>query len=192
MTNGKKPSEREKADRTFRDEAGTLEPRVMLDVTAVVFRFPHTGEELVMKLADLGPLPPPGVLRAAAAFGINTSVGNVLGSVTDRADFHDACAARWETLISGSWSSDREFGPRIGHLIEAISRIKTRKDGMAPSKEWTDALRAKISAPDFDRKAYLANDSVKAEIDKIKVEQLQARIAQAERSGSSDLGSILD
>lgn len=180
-------TEREKANRLFRGADGSLEPRVMQDVTAVVFKFPHTGEELVMDLDALQP----GILKAAAAFGINTSVGNVLGSVKDKHQFHDACTARWETLTGGAWSEGRESGPRIGHLMEAIRRVKKARDGAEPDQAWLDAKRAQLTAPDFDRKVYLNNSAIKSEIDQIRIEELQARVAEAKKAGA-DVGNLLD
>lgn len=187
-SDGTAKTEREKANRLFKAADGSLEPRVMQDVTAVVFKFPKTDEELVMELDSLSP----GVLRAAAAFGINTSVGNVLGSIKDPREYYDACAARWETLQGGNWSEGRDNGPRIGDLIEALTRVKTKVSGSAPSQEWIDAQRAKITQPDFDRKVYLNNNAIKAEIDRIKIERLTARVAEAEATGAGDLKSLLD
>lgn len=186
-SDGTVKGEREKAQRLFRAADGSLEPRVMQDVTAVVFKFPKTDEELVMELSGLSE----GILRAAAAFGINTSVGNVLGALKDPREYLDAAAARWETLTGGSWSEGRESGPRIGDLIEALTRVKAKISGTAPDQAWIDAQRAKITAPDFDRRVYLQNAQIKAEIDRIKVERLTASIAEAEKAGAGNLNDLL-
>ena len=74
-----------------------------------------------------GKLPPASIGRAAAAFGLNTSIGNAANTATGHdgeaasttlEDIQDAVQKRIKSLSEGKWSAERaEFGPRTSYFF---------------------------------------------------------------------------
>ena len=139
------------------DSDPTPAPRVGLDVNALVFSFRDgTGEEverITFNFAQVfgGTLPPPGVGRAAAAFGINTSAGNAGNTVKGEgdaaatlADRIEAVKARLETFSEGRWESERPSatGPRTTLVLEAIKLALERAGKTADLEKIETSLKA--------------------------------------------------
>ena len=152
--------------RIFVNDEGDPTGRAQTDTNTVVLKTLKDGKELRCNLADAfaGQLPPPCVGRAAAAFGISTSIGNAGNSaIAIAADaFYEgddrdqraaalervnpeeglkAMADRWDSFKSGEWSSERELGPSTALLIEAVAEYRK-----AHGKATTDEDRVRYSA----------------------------------------------
>lgn len=80
-----------------------------------------------------------------------------------------SCKDVISTLLSGQWSGEREGGPRLADLAEAIARIKN----VALEK----ARAAVEKASDDDRKKWRSNTQVKAVMAQITAEKAQAALA---------------
>lgn len=176
-----------KCSRTFKDNAGNITSRASGEVSAVIFTFPGLDNRtLVMQLNDL----PESIIRAAAAFGINTSVGNTFGGTPDPEEAFELAEARWERLKEGEWSAERgESGPRTGDLVEAVRAAKTKAGATFDEA----AFVAKLQSGELKREAVTAIPAVKAEIDAIKLKRLQeraAKSAEAAKASAGDLNAI--
>lgn len=118
----KKAEKASRIQRLFRHEGSDeLTSRATNETTHVIFKVVKSGEEIIFPLSDLfsGKLPPPCVGRAAAAFGVNTSAGNMLTGVEDTEDpeeIADAIKQRLAAFSAGRWSAERAGGggrPRL-------------------------------------------------------------------------------
>lgn len=177
-----------KCERTFLDKEGNSHGRSFEAVHAVKFVFLETDHELVMGLDEL----PEGVLRAAAAFGINTSVGNTFGAISDPDDAIEAAEERWETLKSGRWSAERETGPRTSDLIEAVCRAREER-GQPVADDFRDNLRAKFADPAYV-KAVEGDPRIAVHVAAIRKERAEdrARKAQERAAAAGDAGGAAD
>lgn len=162
-----------KCERGFVDKDGAVHPRAFAEAVAVRFHFVETGAELNMPLDGF----PPGVLRAAAAAGINTSVGNTFGSIKDAGEALEAAESRFEQLMRGTWSAEKHTGPRVGDLLKALVRHFT-----AAGRKVTEADEQKLMASLQDpaqAKAVESNPSVAVHLAAIRKERAEAREQEA-------------
>lgn len=131
------------------------------------------------------------VLRAAAAFGIVTSVTNAIGgknlSVEERAELIED---RLATFLEGEWASERQSGPRSSQLLDAIVQVRL-DNGKESSQEWKDAMSIKLKDDEEARKGYMNNPLIRAALEKIKAEAAAKR-AQAAAAKASTSESTLD
>jgi hypothetical protein len=164
----------DKADRMFIASDGGLHPRSFPGVRGVRIRFTETEAELDMMLEELSQ----DMLLAAAAFGLNTSVGNTFGAIADPIEALEAAESRWETLRSGVWSSERHVGPRTTDLVEAVVRWY-----VSNGREISDDDRAKIVATVGDAaaaKALQADPEVGVHLAAIRKERAEAKQREAQ------------
>lgn len=157
---------------------------------AVKFVFPNNGD-LVMKLDDLQPE----VVTAAALFGLSTSVSNTFGSADmDEADAFEAASSRWETLLNGGWTAERETGPRTSLLVLAAKKVRDAQ-GKSTDADWEDSFKAKLVAGTVTQKQLMGEPIFAAAYEEIRAQLAEARrkaaAAKAEAAGDSDL-SFLD
>lgn len=180
-----------KCNRKFVSRSGEVTSRATLDVQKVVFEFTDAGgEPLIMNLDDLAGFSglPDGVVRAAAAFGVNTSVGNTFGAIKDNpVEARLAAEDRWGTLTDGEWASEREGGMRIGDLIEAVKRAKT-KAGHAFDES---SFRMALESGRKDRNEVAKIPAVAAELEAIRLEKIQAKLKEAQAKAASAAGQGL-
>lgn len=180
-----------KCTRMFRGKDGELVSRTPLDVEAVVFKFAESGQVLEM---DLNQLPgfkelPAGVTRAAVAFGVNTSVGNTFGAIKgDPAEAQVAAEDRWAVLRDGDWAAEREGGMRIGDLVEAVKRAKA-KAGHSFDEA---AFRKAVESGEKSRDQIAGIPAVKAELEAIRLEKIQAKVKAAQDAARAAQGHGLD
>jgi|CXWL01.1.fsa_nt_gi hypothetical protein len=172
--------------RSFVLSDGTEVSRATADVQSVRVIFVENDHVLDMNLDDLEP----GVLRAAAAFGVLTSVTNTVGSSKLSLDEKiDAAQGRWEALQGGSWSAERESGPGNTDLVEAAARVQA-----ARGKPWGDTERGafglRLKNEEVKGKDLLANPTFKAQYDAIKAERAMERAkvsaAKAKTNANTD------
>lgn len=195
--NGAAKTKRTVAKRTFRSQSGEITSRSVPDVEAVIFEFPANGFQMVMELKDIFPdgLPPPSVGRAAAAAGVNTSVGNVFGGIFDTEEAIEAAESRWATLQEGSWSAERKTGPRTSDLVEAWAAFRVKR-GAPDNKEWRERAKAQILSGAKTSKELLSMSGLKAEYDAIRAKRAAERAEKSRAAASADTqestGDLLD
>lgn len=161
--------------RTFiHDSDPTPQARVGLDVNTIVFTFRdgkgHEVDKITFPLAQAfgGSLPAPGVGRAAAAFGINTSAGNAGntvkgegGEAADLSERIEAIKARLETFSEGRWESERASatGPRTSMVLEAIKAVL---DKGGRSDDYPKFVESLTNKPEL-KAQFLENPKIKLE-----------------------------
>lgn len=168
--------------RSFKNKDGSYSGRATTDTVGFRIELVESGETFEHSLGDFAE----GVLAAAAAFGLVTSVTNTVGgkalSAQERAEL---LSDRLETLLEGDWSAERQSGPRSSQLLEAIIRVRT-EGGAATSPEQREALALKLKDPEA-AKAYLANSKVAAAYADIKAKAALERAKKlASKAGDSD------
>jgi hypothetical protein len=159
-----------------------LAGRAGLDCEAVIFKFPDDTEEEV-DLAEFfgGHLPPPCVGRAAAAFGLNTSIGNA-GNTAKEEDGSkaspetqiEAVKTRIEVLRQGKWASDAiGGGARPSLLLAAIKEY--REANKAPTDDEKMAeIRQKLRDDEELAKQWSKLPPIVAILDRMRAERNQA------------------
>lgn len=171
-----------KCVKTFITNSGEETARAGGDVKAIKFFFPERDETQVMNLSDLSDE----MVAAAAAFGISTSVSNTFGAADMSVDDAiEAAAARWETLVGGTWSGERETGPRTSLLLEAAKLLRS-KSGIAPDKNWEEAFTAKITSGEVTAKNLLAKPQFAAAYEEIKSQRQEERRKRAAEKAGTD------
>ena len=162
------------------------------DGMKIIFDFVESDHELVMDLGDLSDA----VVRQAALFGVNTSVGNAYGGAPD-AEKEDAAETRWATLCEGRWSAERSITPRTKDVTMAIVEALVKGGKYADTEEDRqiayDVTKEKVDADENDYvKNAQKNPSVSAELDAIRLRRLQEKIARrsSEDTGEGDLATL--
>ena len=172
-----------KCSRTFRDSKGEQTSRASADTRAVIFTFAGTNKILEMALDDL----PEAILRAAAAFGINTSVGNTFGGTPDADEAFELAESRWERLKEGEWSAERgESGPRTGDLVAAAKAAKTKAGATFNEADFLEKLRSGA----LTREKVTSIPAIKAELDAIRLQRMQERAAKSAEAAKATAGGL--
>ena len=166
----------EKCTREFYTAGGEKSARAGLESVGVILKLAGVDDwQLDVAYDALTPE----VARAAALFGIVTTVTNTIGKkglTTD--EMIEALEARAETLQSGIWTAERASGPRTSDVLTALIRYRESK-GAAVTDEWK-AKMAKQLAEDADFAADVrSRPAVAVLIETIKLERQQDRINKA-------------
>lgn len=154
----------EVSKRSFLNKDGSYTARATTDTIGFKIELVESGDSFTHKLSEFEP----GVLAAAAAFGLVTSVTNTIGGKSLSGDERAALLQdRLDTLLEGDWSAERQSGPRSSQLLEAIVAVRTNA-GKDSSQEWKDKVSASLKADPELSKKYLTNPLVAAEYANIK------------------------
>lgn len=158
--------------RSFMNESGgDPTPRVKADTVAIIFKTAANDKSTTVKLSDFGTLPSPGMLRAAAAFGLSTNIGNAglqVGEehLDDPDALMEAISLRVKELQAGEWTSPNRGGGRPSLVWEAF--IAFRQAGKAPTDDAAMAkFKDKMDDPDWIKSLH-ANERFEAIFNKIK------------------------
>lgn len=172
----------EVSKRSFLNKDGSYSGRATTDTVGFRIELVDGGQVYEHALEDFQP----GVLAAAAAFGLVTSVTNTIGGKTLSAEERaELLQDRLDTLLEGDWSAERQSGPRSSQLLEAL--IQVRKDaGKESPQDWQDKISLALRASPEKAKEYLANPLVAAAYAKIKAD---AAIARAKKMQEKAKGS---
>ena len=163
------------------DSKGARAARPQPDVVSFGKRFIGSGKELVQELRDFSQE----VLAQAAAFGLQQVTQNAYGAATDDDERMELAEARLETLLSGSWSSERQSGPRSSDLVDAWAQARA-DGGKDVDEDWKAMARQKLESGEVTAKSLQDNPRIKAKLDAIKAERAIARAkASAESLGKS-------
>jgi hypothetical protein len=183
----------------------TPRPRAGLDVTEIVFKYADEQETRV-PLAQFfgGTLPAPGVGRAAAAFGINTSAGNTIGTLErerdasgklaepDPADVKAAVEDRLETFAAGRWAAEEgSGGPGVGTRL--LSLIKFREmSGKSADEAWKASKRQQLEEDPNFWKTLMSHDGFRAVHEGLVAERAAAKAKAASAKAAESKGSELN
>lgn len=187
--------------RLFANDDGTVTGRAGLDVNTVIFKS-EDDKEIRVDLAQFfpgGKLPSPCVGRAAAAFGINTSAGNVVGTLERERDEEgritgtphpedvlEAIKDRIETFAAGRWAEESAAGgPRTSLMLEAAIAFR-KAGGKEPDADWLAKTRQRLDEDKEWSKSLMQHDGFRSHLESIKLARAQARAnAAAEKAKGS-------
>ena len=187
-----KPTKERSIYRLFKDDKGEIGSRATANTVAIIFKYPD-GESDTFNLADAfgGTLPPPGVGRAAAAFGISTSAGNA-GNTT-KGDTREAVQDRLEVFESGNWSTEAGGGPRLGVFFEALTEFR-RANNADVSEDRMNQIRKDLADDPEKQKNWMKHDGFKAVYAQIvarKAAERAAKLQSAAGTSTADAGEML-
>lgn len=165
--------------RAFSPDGTNWHPRVMEGVEHL--KFVIDGEVIQASLADF----PAHIVKMAAAFGLNTTIGNEAGGAEDEDEAIMAMTDRLNALLAGTWATARQAGPRFGDILEAYSRVY-RAAGANFTPELRDTVSAKLASGEIKVKDAAKDPRMAAALTAIKMERMQARLAkQQEAAGQA-------
>jgi len=206
MAEQKKPTKARSIVRSFISEAGEETPRATNDAKAVVLTFANKYKiqyDLVDAFA--GTLPAPSVGRAAAAFGLSTSLGNagntagaenapVVGTdedgrpikgEADPNDIIEAVEERLARLKEGTWAAEREgAGPPTTIMVEAFVEYRKAK-GLSFDEPRIERFREDIKDKGT-REQFMADADYRRVYEGIRSAKAIARATQVAASGLAD------
>lgn len=182
----------EVSKRSFLNKDGGYTARATADTIGFKIELVESGDSFTHKLSEFTP----GVLAAAAAFGLVTSVTNTIGGKSLSGDERAALLQdRLDTLLEGDWSAERQSGPRSSQLLEAIVQVRANA-GKDSTQEWRDKVSTSLKTDPELAKKYLANPLVAAEYANIKakaaVERAQKLQAQAKTAVAASDDLVLE
>ena len=189
--------------RSFISDSGETSPRATNDTKTVVLTY-ENEQSHSLDLAQVfgGSLPGPCVGRAAAAFGLSTSLGNAgntaayakakeTGEEADPDTIWEAVNDRLENILRGEWAEEREgAGPPTTLLIETFKVFRQQVVGkpvVDAQGNVTDQARIddfkKAIADKATRDGYLKDPEFGSLYEKLKyeraVERRKSQAAQA-------------
>lgn len=168
--------------RAFSPDGQNWHPRVMEGVAHL--RFIVEGETIQAALADF----PAHIIQMAAAFGLNTTIGNEAGGAEDDDEAIMAMKDRLDSLLSGTWAVQRQAGPRFGDVLEAYARVY-KAAGAVLTDEMKQTISAKLAAGELKVKDVSKDPRMAAALAAIKLERQQARLTKLQAAiGSAPTG----
>ena len=181
MAETKQPRD-DKMNRLYVNRDGEETAKLSPNVASVVWEVIGTGERVQLDLSDIFPegMPDPCVGLCAAAFGVNTAVGNTVGNTRDTTEMVRRLRDRASAISEGEWASGREGGPRMRFVLEAWKQT-LEGSGHSVSDEQFEAMRQEVVKGNLTTKEILANDHVRAQYDANEVERARA-LAEASKA----------
>lgn len=181
MAETKQPRD-DKMNRLYITRSGEETAKLTPDVASVVWEVVGSGERVQLDLGDLFPegMPAPCVGLCAAAFGVNTAVGNTVGNTRDTTEMVRRLRDRASAISEGEWASGREGGPRMRFVLEAW-RQSLEARGHSVSDEQVELMRREVVGGNLSTKEILADDHVRAQYDANEVERARA-LAEASKA----------
>jgi len=188
MANGTETTRPDKMNRIYLNRDGEETSKLTPEVAGVVWEVIETKERVQLDLSELFAdkiLPAPSLGMCAAAFGINTAVGNTVGNTRDPREMVKRLSDRVESILDGEWSSGREGGPNLKYVLEAwASSLRDR--GHSVTDELLASMRKAILDGTTTTKDVLANNDVASKYAALEAERAVAKAkAVAERTTGS-------
>ena len=190
-------AEAEKTTRTLRrlyqNRDGEVTKRLSDQVAATILETVNGGHRVEAHLAKLfpeGKLPDPCMGLAAAAFGMNTVLGNEIAGKEkdDPAALAGMIQDRWETIVEGEWSEGRG-GPRSKDILDAWKRDAEDR-GKTVTEAAIEKMRQRLLTGEVNSKDLLNVPSINAWHEKIKTdrqnERFNAALAAAKAAGGTE------
>lgn len=183
-----------KLNRLYRHRDGEINKKIGPTVDAVILEPIGGNDRVVAELAPLfgGSLPADCIGLTAAAFGLNTVLGNAIaGKAGDPATLLEHISERWESIKDGEWSEGRE-GPRIKYVLEAWAADVAERRGSAPTEAQVAAMRAKVEANEVSTKALLGDAGINAHYQAHAAQRAveRAKAAKAAQANSGSQGKF--
>ncbi len=171
--------------RKFKSEGSAdLTPRVTMNASGIVFTVAN-GKSVEANLADFfgGVLPPAGIGRACAAYGLNATIGGATGNLdgedlSDPDEVLDAITSRINTLKAGNWASERTGGGRPSMVWAAFQEFRQSK-GIKDTPEKLSALHAQWFENEENHKSLLKNAEFSAFLAAHKAKKAKPGVAAA-------------
>ncbi len=144
--------------RSFRSEGSEdLTPRVTETVIAINFVTPANGKSIEVPLSSF----PPGIQKAAMAYGLNATIGNAMGNLEseeldDPDEILEAVQERIKSLQAGKWAGERTGGGRPSIVWMAFTDWR-KSNGVKDTEEKLAALRTQWFDDDANFKKLQAN-----------------------------------
>lgn len=183
--------------RQFVNEKGEWTSRV--DIDSVGFKIDildngEVAETIEGSLSDLEP----GIVNAAALFGLVTAITNSFGGLSKSGPIEEVIQAaqdRWATFTEGEWAEARQSGPRTSQYLEAA--IAVRQDTGKPiTDEWKDKFLARLKSDENYKKDLAKNAVFAAKLAAIKAkaatELAERKAAKAKDQDASSGADLLD
>lgn len=164
----------EKLNRLYENRDGEVVNKITQNVKKVIIEVIGTGERVIFDLTDISPdgqLPNECMLMAAAAFGMNTVLGNQVAGATDPTEMAKRIQDRAEAIIEGEWATGREGGPKLSLVVEAWKASLAAR-GHQVSDDQLAAMRKSIVDGEYSTKDLLADEHINAEF-----RSIEARVA---------------
>src|SRR5262245_7553157 len=206
MAEQKKPTKARSITRSFVNDSGVESARATNDAKVVVLTFANKYQiKYDLSEAFGGSLPAPSVGRAAAAFGLSTSLGNagntagaeaapVVGTddegrpikgEADPNDIIEAVEERLARLKEGTWAAEREgAGPPTTIMVEAFVEYRKVK-GLSHDEPRIDRFREDIKDKGT-REQFMADADYRRVYEGIRSAKAIARATQVAASGLAD------
>ena len=163
---------------------GAKASRPQPDVVAVSKKF-KSGHEEIIHLKDLTDE----IFRQCAAFGLQQVGQNAYGAAKGDDERLEKLQDRWDTLREGNWASERQDGPRVGDLIEAVKQVVT-ESGKTVTDEWIADLKAKLEAKEITAADLKENPQINAKLDAIRAKRAQERAEKSAAAASESQGDL--
>lgn len=174
------PKSKRNVEIFYIDSKGARAARPQPDVVSFGKKFLESGEELIWDLKRFEAVGAQGL-----AFGLQQVTQNAYGGLTTDAERIEACEDRIATLEGGSWSSERQAGPRDSDLLDAWAAAR-EEQGAKADAEWRESVRQKLEAGEVTSKQLMANARIKAKLDAIRAQRAADRAkASAEKLASA-------
>jgi hypothetical protein len=143
------------------------------------------GHDIRVKVSDLSD----NMRKAAVCHGLIQKIGDSYASLPGLSESIEEAESVAELLLAGEWTKEREGGPRLTDLFEAIRRVKKSAGQPVPSD---DDLRAKYTGGDGEKKraAARANPQVAAALVDIAAEKIETK--RQETRAAADAATTVD
>lgn len=182
--------------RLYQNRDGEITKRLSDQVSHVVLETISGGHRVVADLARIfgGSLPEPSMGLCAAAFGMNTVLGNEIAG-KDKSDpqaLATAISERLEAIYEGEWSEGRQ-GPRVKEVLDAWAADAIAR-GKAVTDDKREVMRQRLLAGEVTSKDLLNIPTINAQYQRAKAERAIAiaQAAQAQAAGTRDAASKFD
>ena len=159
----------------------------------VEIRFTDSAKTVVgFNISDL----PEDIRSQATCHGLVQKLGDSYASVDgDIAKAIDNVQAVLDELLLGNWSAEREAGPRLKDLYEAVRRVITATGKPTPTDEQLDAKYKTHVEAKKNRENAKATPQIQAQLAIIEKEKADARVAEkvaaAAAATSLDVGALI-
>lgn len=173
--------------RLYRNRDGEVTKRLSDQVAGVILETISGGHRVDADLAQLfgGSLPEPSMGLCAAAFGMNTVLGNEIAGKdkSDPAALATAISERLGAIYEGEWSEGRQ-GPRIKDVLEAWKADATER-GKVVSEAGYEKMRQRLLAGEVQKQDLLNIPQINAHYLKAKAEKALAAFQGAKAAAES-------
>lgn len=181
--------------RLYRNRDGEITKQLSENVEQVLIETIVGGHRVEADMRKLFvTFPEPCMGLAAAAFGLNTVLGNaVAGKEKDNpAAVSELIASRWESILDGEWSEGRQ-GPTMNAVLDAWAEDATNR-GHVVTAESRAKMKAKILAGGVTTKDLLDNPAIQVCYQQAIVRKQQQKLAevQAKVSNAGDNVKVFD